>query len=194
MKKLVIKTISITLASLIGAMLLVFCALVLFAPGYVGGVFDGAGNYSASVFFYEKQYEKTGSVKDLNTLVLKLDIDKDTEKAEKFYCEIINHADFDKLCQDNSSQDKVISEKEYYYGNYTLALAKNGKFSQALSFAKEKCAQQYSAFAPMRVLIYDYLTAENKEELVLVAQALGELNVSSNYIDIDLAYVQSLLN
>lgn len=196
MKKLVIKTITITLASLIGALALAFGALVLFAPGYLGGVFDGAGNYSASVFFYEKQYERTGDINDLNTLVLKLDIDSDGERAEKYYSEIINHADFNGFCENNTTDGNAISEKEYYYGNYALCLAKNGKFDNALDFATQSVSEEYTAFSPMRVLIYDFLTVEMRIELILTETALNGLTPvnGAGFLDIDKDYIASLIN
>jgi hypothetical protein len=99
MKKLVIKTASITLAVIIGIMALTFGALCLFAPKTVARLFDGAGGYSPSVFFYEKQYNKTQSTDDLYYLVLKLDDQKDPTKTREYLSVFLQLEDVEDYCK-----------------------------------------------------------------------------------------------
>ncbi len=180
MKKLVIKTTCITLASLIVAFAIFFGAAILFAPGWVGGIFDGVGNYSASVFFYEKQYEKSGSIDDLNTLVLKIDIKNDSALAEKYFGKMVEHQDYEEFC---SSQDggSDISTKEYYFGCYVLALAYNCKLNDAIQEAKDFVGNTYTENNPFRVLVADYAEyAKEKEfydDLHYLDIALADLSV-----------------
>ena len=65
MKKLVVKTICLSLAFLLGSICCAFGLATIFVPGRVGDIFDGVGAYSASVFFYEKEYRKTEDINDL---------------------------------------------------------------------------------------------------------------------------------
>ncbi|MBQ3492550.1 MAG: hypothetical protein IJA88_00410 [Clostridia bacterium] len=192
MKKLVIKTICITLASLIGAMIIAASATMLFAPAWVGRQFDGAGNYSASVFFYEKQYQKTGNVYDLNTLVLKLDIKNDSVRAEKYYSEILRHKDFSKIV-DGWKVSTTISANDYYNGNYVLVLAENGKFLNALSYAVNCVGSEYLKNNPMQVLIYSYLTADMTQEKQAVIEALDNLSVQNSLVLADKTHVENLI-
>ena len=188
MKKLVIKTTCITLASLIVAFALFVGAAILFAPGWVGGIFDGVGNYSASVFFYEKQYEKTGDIDDLNTLVLKIDIKNDSSRASKYFGKMVEHQDFVEFC---SSQDggSDISAKEYYFGCYVLALAYNGKLDDAIDKAKDFVEKNtYTENNPFRLLVADYAVYATQAEIDALIVKLTNLNeyIDSTYLEKDL--------
>ncbi len=116
MRKLVIKTAVITLASLLVALAITFGAFALFAPRSLAGFFDGVGNYSASVFFYEKQYGNTEDFNDLVVLVDKIDDVSDGERAKKYLAILINHADFEEFCSNKKIMG--IPYSEYYNGRY----------------------------------------------------------------------------
>lgn len=68
MKKLVLKTIGITLASLLVAVSLLFGIFVLFFPKNIAKVFDSLGNDKLAVYYCQRAYEKSNSVNDLDTL------------------------------------------------------------------------------------------------------------------------------
>lgn len=171
MKKLVIKTTLITLASLIGAMAITFGAIALFAPGFTAGIFNGVGNYSATVFFYEKQYAKTQSLIDLMILVDKVDYEKDGVRAEKYLELLVNHKDFDKL---SGVDGGTVSENEFYLGNYALVLAKNDKFVKALSVSSEFVKENgYTNYNPYRILIYDYTEITDDNLRSILTDLLG---------------------
>lgn len=171
MKKLVIKTTLITLASLIGAMAITFGAVALFAPGFTAGIFNGVGNYSATVFFYEKQYAKTQSVIDLMVLVDKVDYENDSVRAEKYLELLVNHKDFDKVSNVGGS---TVSGKEFYVSNYALVLAKNDKFADALSVSSEFVKENgYTNYNPYRILIYDYTEIADDNLRSILTDLLG---------------------
>ena len=116
MRKLVIKTAFITLASILVALAITFGAFVTFAPRSLADFFDGVGNYSASVFFYEKQYIKTESFEDLVELVNQIDDANDGERAEKYLGVLINHQDFEAFCLNKKVMGIPLTE--YYNGRY----------------------------------------------------------------------------
>lgn len=149
MKKLVIKTSLITLACIVGAMLIAFSATALFAPVKMAGFFDGVGNYSASVFFYEKQYKKTSDVSDLELLVSKMDRQDAYEKG--YLKELVEHKDFYTLA---SEEGALISTPEHYYGEYSLALLENGKFEDCIAISKSFISKYgYTEYNPLTVVI-----------------------------------------
>jgi hypothetical protein len=198
LKKLVVKTAIITLASLICTLLIAFGALAVCAPNYLGRVFDGTGNHSVAVFFYEKQFEKTGNVDDLNTLVLKLDVKDDSQKAEKYYKKIIEHSDFESLCQSQNSQNGLIGAKDFYVGQYVLSLAYNGKFEDAVAYSKDYIGASYQKNNPFQSLIYNYLTSDKVDQINAVKVALEEveqgLTETSQFLTEDKAYIDTLIN
>lgn len=176
MRKLVVKTICITLASVIGAFVIAFGATAIFAPAWLGGVFDGVGNYSASVFFYEKQYEKSGDIDDLDCLISKLNIEKDSSRAVKYFGKMVAHTDFDAFCnsQNNGSD---MSAKEYYCGYYALALAFNGKLAQAILYAHTFVENvSYTKYNPFRLLVLDYAQTASTNEIDEILSALNTID------------------
>ena len=116
MKKLVIKTAVITIVSLLGAVIVAFGAFAMFAPGSVAEFFDGVGSYSTSVFFYERQFEKSADFEDLALLVNKIDDEKDAERADKYLLLFINHEEFNSYCLGKTTMGVPLSE--YYLGRY----------------------------------------------------------------------------
>ena len=155
MRKLVIKTIAITLTSIVGALVVAFGATWLFAPKILANVFDGVGSYAASVFFYEEQFNKTGDISDLAVLVDKLDIEKDAEKAEGLLKKLVTHDNFEEFAiESDAGKTPIVSTKEYYAGLYTVVLYDNGKLLDSL----QCCAlfvmdSGYTASNPYRTLI-----------------------------------------
>jgi len=125
LKKLVIKTVLITVAALIGAMALTFGAMAIFAPRSVAGFFDGVGNYSASVFFYEKEYEKTDDIEDLVVIIGKALANDDNEKAEKYTKELLEREDFSSYCLecDKDLKQGEMTTEEYYNVLYKIVKA-----------------------------------------------------------------------
>lgn len=193
MKKLVIKTTLITLASLIGTIIIAFSAVAIFAPGFTAGIFDGVGNYSATVFFYQKQYSKTGDINDLSILVNKIDLENDSERAEKYLDLMLKHDDFDFYC-DSQSQSEDFSLVEYYCGNYAYALALNGKFDEAISVAENFVSENsYTKNNPYTVLIYGVENLSNAQ----IQTILSKLNLLSQTekekANSDIEYLNQLL-
>ncbi len=139
MKKLVVSTVFLSLAFLLSSMLCAFGLATIFVPGRVGFIFDGVGAYSASVFFYEKQYEKTNDVNDLYVVVKKVDVEEDSVRAERLLDEIINHDDFRKLCEtvDAENSQSSITTRDYCYSSYCFALIENDKVDMAQTYSNE---------------------------------------------------------
>ena len=125
-------------------------------------------------------------------MVLKLDIEKDSAKAEKYYGEILRHNDFSKIV-DGWKTTAVISANDYYNGNYVLAVAENGNFQKALDYAVEYVDNDYSLNNPLRILIYSYLTAQMTTEKDLIETELNKIP-ENGYLTIDREYLNNLAN
>ena len=191
MKKLVIKTTLITLASLIGTLIIAFGAVAIFAPGFTAGIFDGVGNYSATVFFYEKQYAKTGDIDDLAVLVNKIDLDSDSVRAEKYLSQLVEHKDFDNFCEE-PVQNGQISKSEFYCGNYVYVLAVRDKFDQAVIFAENYVSENsYTKNNPYTILIYGVDEITN----VQLQTILNKLNLltQTETVQQDIQYINQRL-
>ncbi len=198
MSKLVLKTIAITLASVIGACLLTFGALSLFAPATVARFSDSMGNSSVAVFFYEKQYKKTNDIDDLSILVLKLQDQGETVKEESYLKEMISRSDFEEFCKSQNQNQTDLDSREYYYGAYSITLCKNGKLDDAINFGKEYVEDfGYTSLNPLRLLIGEY--KNDKIELAKVRSGIMTVtvNLSGEQLTLalgDLVKLDGLLN
>ena len=112
MKNLVIRSIVITLASIVSALSITFGALSVFTPKTIAGFFDDVGNTPASVFFYEMQYDKTGDIKDLANIVDVAYSNGDKELTEKYLSKLFSHPDFEKYGETEISSGLKV--KDYY--------------------------------------------------------------------------------
>ena len=183
MKKLVIKTIAITIAVMLGVVVVAFGVTSLIAPKFLANIFDGVGGYSASIFFYEKQYEKTDDVKDLAILIDKLDADVQPALKEFYLEKMLLRSDFEEFCLEQDKKDHVISAKEYYNGSYALILAKNKRLEKALEICSEYVKKlNYTENNPYRLILSDYADEASIEEL---KEIKNSLNVRKVYLDDD---------
>lgn len=188
MKKLILKTIAITLASIIGASLLVFGIFALFFPAPLARFFEGSGGYSASIHFYERQYKKTGDIDDLAEFVVKIDEDKDSDLAEEYFYKLITHEDFSNFCFEQDLLNlSHISTKEFYMGSYASILVMNGKFEDALDFSREFVNDNgYTEYNPYSIIIM-----KNGKDLDLGQLRIFENDITKHvihYSNDDLAY------
>ncbi len=194
MTKLVLKTVAITLASVIGALALTFGALALFSPVSIAKAFDAMGGYSSAVYFYELQYNKTGSVEDLAYLTIKIDDDNDTARAEKYLAELIEHKDFSSLCQ--SEEQGAVSSKEFYYGEYALALAKNDKVDKAIETANAFVVTNgYTDFNPFSVLLFEYGAYLSNADLDQIKEKIQGYSLSGKELEkanVDISHIETL--
>jgi hypothetical protein len=164
----VLKTVAITLVAVIGAGLILFGSLALFAPKSVADFFDGMGMYKPAVNYYEKQYGKSDNIDDLAVLILKIDAKEDSEKAERYLKILLDRKDYVNYCymNDQLNQDRQVSFDEHYKGQYALALVRNNKFNEGLAVANSYVlANGYTAFNPYSVIIVELGSVLNVDQL-----------------------------
>ncbi len=171
MKNLIIKTIVITISSIISLLALVFGTLCVFTPTTIASVFENVGCYEESVFFYELKYEQSNDIDDLIVLVDKAYGNDDNEGLEEYLRELIWHKDFFNYCKDkdtNLSANRMPT-KDYFVGYYATVLIQNGKFESSLNMSKSYVEKfGYTEFNPIRTIVsesFEILTAEQKTEL-----------------------------
>ena len=101
--------------------------MAIFAPRSVAGFFDGVGCYSATVFFYEKEYDKTDDVEDLVYLIDKSCSEKDDERTVKYLDMLFEREDYSAFCElkDKDLKQGQLKTDDYYKGLYQLKTAKS---------------------------------------------------------------------
>lgn len=190
MTKLVLKTVAITLVAVLGACLITFGSLALFAPVSLARMFDGLGMYKSSIHYYEKQYGKSESIEDLAVLVLKIDNEKDSVKAEKYLEIMVQHPDYSTYCETASEDDAFsnLSLSEFYNAKYAVALVKNSaetpeKFNSAIQFANAIAHFGYNENNPFSAIISELGGSLSEEQLLaLKSEILEYLDDGQNQI------------
>lgn len=174
MKKLVIKTVVIVLAVIVCALAITFGVLCSTNPKAIAKGFESLGNYSASKYFYEMQYDRTESVNDLLVLIDNAYGENDKMGLQNYLGELISHKNFNKFCNDKNAilPQNSMKTEEYYSSFYATILFENGKFDNALRFCSSYVnTMGYTAFNPFSEIINSKLnvfTAEQKTQIKTV--------------------------
>ncbi len=174
MKKLVLKTTLFTLLAVLCTLAILFGIFTLFFPKNIASVADQMGNYGVSVFYYEKAYAKSNSVKDLYELVLKLDEETDSEKTSKYANELLNRDDFNEVERTSSP-----TTKEYVSAKYAMSTFLKGDVNSATDFCENYVlAYGYSEYNPFTVSVGSVVKNLSKDAMNVVLQGLESVKTS----------------
>ena len=195
MKKLIVKTALITLASLLAVFLLVLTAMTMYAPRTMASLLDGVGNRGLSLWYTELAYQKFGETNDLTNVFDKAVSAKDYERTIKYGNILIGREDFAEICasQDNGG---AVSYKNYVFGNTSVAMyAENYVDEDILSFASATAEGVYPPFNAYQVLLYSDLTSKDKEFLSALREKLSALftTTADETLQNDIAYLDQIL-
>ena len=172
MKKLVIKTVVIVLSIIVGILAITFGILCLTTPKTIAKGFENLGNYSASKHFYEMQYDKTGSIDDLQILIDNAYGNNDKRALQGYLAELIGHKKFKDFCTSRNTglQLGQIKTEEEYSAFYASVLFDNGKFDGVITFCSSYVNEMgYTKYNPFTELIKSKLSdlsAEQKTQLI----------------------------
>lgn len=173
MKKTIIKTVIITLASIIFAASLAVGITLAVSPKTIGKVFTKCGNYDTAAKLYESQYKKTESVSDLIELV-SMSIAADNDEMVAKYG--------DKLTVNYKGNMILMTSDVERFDNYSKATVeayyKLGK--------KEDCVRvaflSSGAYTEGNSLYYLFRLCDNKEDKDLAEEIYKYDKKNSNAI------------
>ncbi len=180
MGKIVLKSALFTLAGIVLCLGILFGMLAWLSPISLAKFFDGMGMYSASVTFYESNFNKTKELGDLSTLIVKIDVEKDSERAEKYLEILVESEHFENYCivNDGVSQSNI-SSKDFYLGEYVYALILNGKFETALSLSFEYVGENgYTQNNPARIMVIHAKDLLTEQQVYTLKQKIYECRIS----------------
>ena len=154
MKKLVLKVSVLTVCGILVLLAIVYGSFSLFAPHMLGASFEKIGANNASLYFYEKEYNKNPTTTNLYRVLNKAIIFKNSPKTveyfEKFYeledyeqnIDIINKANFveNGSVLENLSLSNADNRLKV---RYVSALCDGGEFEKAFAFAKNDLTDDY---------------------------------------------------
>lgn len=156
MKKLVIKTVAITVAAIIVLMAAIYLTFALAFPKTLAKAWKDVGNYSIAAKYYEKQYDKSGDLDDLAKLCVYLDAKTDGVKAAKYLKLLTENENFNARCESEDHKGGFkYTAYEYYYGKYAVAEFYANKIDAAITVAKSAVSKGYTENNAFRVLLLD---------------------------------------
>ena len=125
MKKLVIKTVIITVTVILAVCIAVMSAFWIFKPRVIAKVFDDLGSYKASQYFYESQYNKTNDISDLLELIDNAYEKQDNNHLINYLEKLMAHKDYKAYCQSEDSKlaPNEIKTEQYYQNWYDELLS-----------------------------------------------------------------------
>ncbi len=153
MKKIVIKTALITLASVIVLFALAFGIASLAFPGNMSQICENCGNDSLAASYASRQYDYTGSTEDLYRcadLYIRIG---DRGNTVKYCKKLVDKQDFKEFCtkKDNNG---AASHAQYIYTNYASALYFSKRGEEAIGVANKSVEDGFvipNAFATLTI-------------------------------------------
>ncbi len=115
MTKLVVKTAMFTLSIIILVVIFFVGVMSVFAPKSMATFFDKLDCYSISLYYYERQYDKTEDYADLNDLCIVVDEVEDSERAYKYLEILCTSSDFKAY---DGGENTGMSYHEFFYAKY----------------------------------------------------------------------------
>lgn len=145
LKKIVIKTALITLASVIAVLALAFGVASLAFPKGMSKMCEDMGNYKLAASYAERQYGYSGSTEDLYRCARLYIRIGDRDNTIKYCEELVQKQDFKEVCGDNV---------QYVYSNYSTDLYLSGKTDEAIAVAEKSVEDGFeipNAYADLTV-------------------------------------------
>ncbi len=159
MKKLVVKTVAITVAAIIVLSAAVYLTLALCLPKTLANGWKNMGNYSLAAKYYEKQYNKSEDVEDLAVLCIYLDVKTDSARAEKYLKLLTGRDDFKNYCENEDNNGGYnMTSYEYYYGKFAVSTYYEKGIDAAVKVASEAVSAGYSEHNAFYILLIDVET------------------------------------
>ncbi len=176
MKKLICRTIGITLAAVLGFFALFSGIIILFCPSVYGRIFSNLGNYSASTWCYERQYKISSDTSDLAVLVLNLK--EDDERIEKYSYLLITDGGYDEYVESGSLKHftSELKAEEYFFSLSAVSKFDGGDFNTALSICDSFYSRLgYTEFSPLRTLIVKKISEFSQAEISSLEQKINSI-------------------
>ena len=197
MKKLVLKTIAVTVAAIIALTAAIYLTLALFFPKTLAGAWKDVGSYSLSAKYYERQYDKSGDTEDLATLCVNLDEKADSARTAKYLKILTEDEKFSERCAFEDKQGGFkYTAYEYYYGKYAVAEFYANKIDAAITVAKKAVSAGYTEHNAFYVLLgEETLTKSDGEKIAAaITEIKGGLTdaAQKSYAERDIGFANGL--
>jgi hypothetical protein len=173
MRKLIVKTALISLASAIGAVALVCLIGALAFPSWASDVCYDMGMYGASATLAESAYNASESEESLSVLVERGILAEDSAIVLEYGTRLI---ETDYFKQTTKNEGYSGNYKGYIVGNVAVCTYKNGNATSAVELALSGIGEGYLPYNSMQHLIYAALSSEDKDLALQIKTAIEGLS------------------
>ena len=190
MKKLVGRTIGITLAAVLGFFAVFSGIIVLFCPNVYGRIFSNLGCYSSSTWCFERQYNITKNTNDLAVLVLNLS--EEDDRLNEYSYLLITDSNYSDYISSNAQKYFITEEKaeEYFYSKCAVAKFDANDFQGAMTVITSFYTKfGYTKYSPMRNLIAKRLNNFTESQVEIITQKINSLK--SQLVGEQLSFAES---
>ena len=188
MRKLVIKTIAITLAIIIAVGGLFYLALSSFYPSMLASGYFKVSNAELSLKYSEKAYEKSNDISDLATLTERSILFSDEARTIKYAVLFINDKGYEVFVENKSS-----GYHYYIVSKLCEAQYNKGDKSVAISTAFNNTLE-YTAYNPIHKLILIAINSRDIETLTAIKQNLQNKQNKNELLNEHLSLIEEFLN
>lgn len=188
MKKLVIKTVCITLAIMIAFTSIVYLVVARFAPSMLGDFYFRLNNGNLTLKYTEIAYNESNDIKDLDTLCKRSIIFDNDEMVVTYATKLINREDYLNYVATQS--------KDYNYYivcSLVQSLYQTNKKDVALQTAITN-TNAYTTVNPIRIVISLAISDGDGATLQTIKQHLLSLNDESALISHDISWIENYFN
>ena len=145
MKKTILKTVTLTLVSIVALCLITYGCVAGSSPKSLASVWSDLGSYDISVKYYEKQYEKTQDFSDLVVLCNKVNEQKDSALSVTYLKALTEDENFSGFCEtEDGGGGYTFTTYEYYFGKYAVAVYYDGGIDSAIAVAENSVSAGYT--------------------------------------------------
>ena len=175
MKHLIIKTVIISLSLIIAISFIIIGLVSVISPITIANASYRLGNYTISVKYTEKQYEKTKSFEDLALLVERGITASDYEVVSKYSQSFLNNENFESY-----SSGKSGDYTNYIANGYILSLYNLGHVDKSITTALQYVDSEFSLPNPITTLVYVASKNNDTETLIKISSELKKLEANDN--------------
>ena len=187
MRKLIVKTVAITLSLMVGAFAIIYFIFSAFLPSSLASLYFRVNQENLSVKYSVKAYEKSGNVSDLATLTERVIVFGNDSLTVTYATMLINDDEYGQVLQSKSQ-----GYNYYIVGSLVEALYASGSKTQAVEVAMQNTST-LSSGNPIEVILVCAFDASDIETANLIKEKLA-LNEPSVKINSYLTAINDFIN
>lgn len=168
MKKLVLKTIGITVGGILAVILIIYGIMALGFPKDLASFYDGLGKDKVAVKYMAKAYGRTGDIKDLDKTCLYAIKTGDNGLIAEYFEDLVFHDGFKNYCQTSEKGTEYYDfiASKFVSSSYAVNGAENDIVNKAFTLTDD-----YRNGSATYTLLRTVISSNPDKEVVALIQS-----------------------